>query len=607
MPPYQPIRAARSKVLALWLKRPLTSPHVVCWYGSLTPNLRARTVPLVRFVVRKIRRKRGAFHSLSSDGFGPSKLRALPAGVLGQHRLGSVLHGRSPADPYSKYPAPVRFNLDFSRIAWSLELASEVLARHHPLPIPWLQGVELDSWLIVFRREGGRSLLVPCVEFFSRCYGHSKELQRVLLTYPWYDVERRIFQPSEPPSGIGNGWYIRLGPKMVLADAVFLAHIRYDGFTQGSVKRIHASQEALKRGASSEFPLRVGPWFEGPGVLLVRGYELDENTFLAIRVEGSSEPVGGPTIYVETPERASTKDGTKDAGAARTSTRTSFLRKLLPPPLLKILGDTEPDSVTGHLRADDPDFTVLGSGRRLVRVVRKRDSERERSGTRLVQTAEELSPGEPRSTGEGVGQVIFEPVLRLESNGMLHDMWQALLELHKEHPAQITSVEWFTLTDGLHLGSPPQLIPFPVPRPASPLASIQGADARWRLIDPDAQPEDRVPRGLLVTRVEVEGRVLCIVDIERRQDGQKEKENFRGLVFRLGESDDLHALIPPIVQELPAVKGVFANMLPRCPAGAQVFRHNPGKNPRIPGESAVCSAFEKLGVTLPTGLDESER
>lgn len=39
--------------------------------------------------------------------------------------------------------------------------------------------------LIEFGLQGGGKLVVPCLEFFSRCYGRSQELTRMLATYPW--------------------------------------------------------------------------------------------------------------------------------------------------------------------------------------------------------------------------------------------------------------------------------------------------------------------------------------------------------------------------------------------------------------------------------------
>ena len=84
---HSPSHTFRSWIRAVWLRRPLLSPHVVCWHGPVVPNLRATTVPLVVLTARPcLRGVRPAPASVS-----PPVRRAVPATLLGQYRLGSTL------------------------------------------------------------------------------------------------------------------------------------------------------------------------------------------------------------------------------------------------------------------------------------------------------------------------------------------------------------------------------------------------------------------------------------------------------------------------------------------------------------------------------------
>ena len=295
----------------------------------------------------------------------------------------------------------------------------------------------------------GRTLLVPCVEFFSRCYGHSKEVQRILLTYPWHEVERRLFRSLDPPPpGFEGTWYVRFGSDMSESDAVFLAHIQYDDYTMSVVKRIYPKREAASGSPNPRVPLDVGPWFQDRAKLRVRGYELDERAFLALRLEGSSEPRHGPPVYFEKPERASRDGEPEENPSSRGEQQSSWRRFFRPRRDLPLHGGSDPDVAAGSGRAPDPDFAILGERRAVFRSPRKRNSGERRSGSGPVRVPGEFSTSEARSTGEGIAQVQFESVRVLESEGVLLDMWNALHSLQDRQPDEIELVEWFTFAEG---------------------------------------------------------------------------------------------------------------------------------------------------------------
>ena len=591
---------AKPKLVALWLRRPLNTPHVVCWHGHIAPNLRASTVPLVEYTLRPFPDRGKSPEHLPLEEFGPPTTRGFPATTLGQFRLGSVIRGRECEDTLPEHLTHRDFYVDFSRSGWSLERASDALSPYAPLPVPWLHGLLLDSPLIVFRMAEGHGLLVPCVEFFSRCYGHSKELQRILLTYPWSEVERRLFRNLDPPPPHLEGtWYVRLSHDMVEADAVLLAHIRYDPYTTGAVKRIYSEREVASGTSNPAVPLRIGPWFQDQAKLRVRGYELDARTFLALRVDGTSEPATGPPVYIEKSARASPEEGPKEESASGGDQGYSP-PVFRPPPELPTHGHHDPDAAAGRGRSADPDFEILGERRTVVRRTRDREPTERRSGSRRVREPEEFSTSDPRPTGEGVGQLQFTSVRVLETQGVLLDMWNALQFFRERHPREVGSVEWFTFSEGFGSDSPPHLVVFPFAPPSRDDGRVHTTEDKWCLMDPDVPVPDTRARGVLVMRIQVNVVVLCILEIERRIVGDEEKERFSGLVFQLEESDDLHALLPPILSHLPGNRGVFANLpAEHRPKGARSFRHSHAAHSRTPCEAAVLNAFRKMGLKLP--------
>ena len=467
------------------------------------------------------------------------------------------------------------------------------------MPIPWLHGVRLDSWLIVFRISRGRTLLVPCVEFFSRCYGHSKELQRVLLTYPWVEVERRLFHSHDPlPPSQNDVWEVRLGRKMTLDDAVFLAHIQHDKFTQGCVKRLYAEREVASGSPDPGVPLRVGPWFGGPSNLRVRGYWLDDSTFLAIRVDGSGEPAGGPDVCVDAPAQSS-DEGEPEEASGPENGGGSFLPRMLG--LLSIVpthSGRDPDSAVGYGVARDPDFVILGPRRKVIHRTRARESERPRTGRGHTEEPKEYSTSEPRLTGESVGQAIYASKPALETHGILLDMWNALLFVRQEHPDAVHSVEWFTIAEGFGTRSPPRLIALPA-LPSNEDDSAQSAPTGWRRMDPSAAPEDARGRGVLVVRVRTREQTLCLVEIERRPRGEDAEETFSGLVFPIPGPGDLSTLLRPLLEHLSSESGIFSKALKLSPIeGAKTFAHHRAKSEKVACEAAVRNAFRKMGVNL---------
>lgn len=197
--------------------------HIVCWYNKFQRNTQDRFMPQVNVVLR------------SEDDLSSKTLfKEFPVAVtyLGQLRIGSVVVSdgvEGIADRTLPELHQERFTVDFTRGAWEF---GEAATFGNPLAhIPWLKDFQPSGPMLVFPLENYRTLWIPCTEFFSRCYGRSQEIKRVLSLYPWKNAKRRLFGLRDMPKGEETGgWTIRLQRPFVPGDAVFLAHVWHDPY-----------------------------------------------------------------------------------------------------------------------------------------------------------------------------------------------------------------------------------------------------------------------------------------------------------------------------------------------------------------------------------------
>ncbi|MDH5299216.1 MAG: hypothetical protein OEV91_09385, partial [Desulfobulbaceae bacterium] len=366
-----------------------TTDWMTWWYCGLYKNKQADSQPNVLVAFRKL-----SDGLLSDDVI----LKRLPLTALGQFRLGTVWRdGMCRTDAMFK---PYNFHVDFSEGAWTHSSFFEAASAEESPPF------ELDqyplpydkdkNWFIEFPRPTGGKLIIPCIEFFSRCFGKSAELKRVLATYPWEgekgDLNSRLWLPTgeeEEP----DKWMVKLAPRLAKDDAVFVAHAKYCPHAKRVAKGIY-SQLETQYDSQNKNPafLKTQPWFEGPATLVASGLWLkDKQSFLALRIIGCSDPKGVPIIR----DRVKTdNDYADDGGGAKD--RLSIPGRTLSkhPDIIDMTGYDEPDHEADKIEIQDPDFVVPGERRVVI------DSKRYRtelaSGVRRKGTEpSEFSCGEP--------------------------------------------------------------------------------------------------------------------------------------------------------------------------------------------------------------------
>ena len=603
--------------------------YTVCWYHEFQRNDQDRYLPQVNVV-------------LCSEDDVHSRLsyREVLVGVnyLGQFRIGSTVSDGIVNDDEVDGPFRIscqeRLDVDFTHGSWTFEDAS-TLAGNLLSDIPWLRGFEPRGPMLVFPLEKGRSLWIPCIEFFSRCYGRSQEVKRVLSLFPWDEAEKRFFGSGEIPEDEAfGGWTIRMKRPFVEKDAVFLAYVWYDEYTRRSARSIYAQIESAVPDVSHHVSLplpwksfvRVRPWFEGPAELLVRGFWLGDERdrkFLALRVDGCSHPRGEEDIHYV---RGDAKKTLSSAGA-KGGERKPFRKKNKTLDKARLTDRIEPDRDSQSIRLEDSPFKSLGEPR-----VVKKIKEEEGDGKTAVQShagedggggpdghssdpysgegggggSDRHSSSDPHSTDKDVGGVSIEAPEHQLLGDVLPDMWKTLKHLQEKHPDLVSSVAWVALDDeGLRFRrrqeGPPRLI----------LLESFGSEEQdkfdsrvlnWPWLDAKAPRKGR--RGLLVMRCVVKRMPVYFVEVQRRPEA---KRDFAGMVFRLNHERSLDRWLHEVRHEIRYVKGVFSELCPDCPGIAREFIHFPAPDGTFLYEAAVVNALNKVGLDLPIWSAEARK
>ncbi|MBC3877394.1 hypothetical protein H8K38_06215 [Undibacterium sp. FT79W] len=575
---------------------------IAWWYSGFYKNRMDSSQPHVLVIFRRL------VAGIVSDEVIP---RRIPLTALGQVRIGSVWKG-DVCQAETQWTKD-RFQVDFTAGAWrftSLEHARRMRQAPPFEPETFKLQYENDqNWLIEFDLANGGKLLIPCVEFFSRCYGRSGEVKRILATYRWQgqadSVMERLYAPLDTPDEPGK-WQVRLRKRLVKGDVVFLAHTKYDPYTQREAKGIYAQIEAM-HDPQQKYPafIKVAPWFEGPAELSVAGIPFDNGkSFLALQVVGMSDPQGLLILRSRENSRDAEKPAPEGSPEAWAGVPDRVLVKY--PDIVDLTGDLEPDHEAGAMEIQDPDFEILGESRAVidVRAEQATTVAGPKSDTPMPST---VSGGETHSSGKGVGYASIHARPVFESHGMVRDMWEAMLRLQTTRPDLIQALSWFTFKDGFSSDPTPGMIAL---EPFDEDADATATARRFPYLDPT------IPslRGVLVARLTQSDGPTYIMEIMRRpkkitaDDGELKdaEESFQGLIFRLTHENQLIPWLREILSRIRHENGVFKRLTGSCPGIADSFSHRLSSNLAsdcLPCEPIVLGAIAKLkGRTSPADL-----
>ena len=570
----------------------LRDSWVVCWYRGVLPAVSDESQPHVNVTFRNC-----ALPAHSKRSF---RTVPVPVTALGQLRLGTILHNGCRADDFPL--STQRFSVEFAPnclVTPPKWLGSAIRRSDH-----WLARVPFSGFALKLAIAGDRYLWIPSLEFFTRHYGRSQEIRRILLNEPWDAAQHQLFDLTESDSPPNSSvWRLRYGSRasrLVSQDAVFLAHLRYDSDLQDAVKPLYAALEALAADPDADprsrgVELKIGPWFFGPATLKVSGLRLPDGDFLGLRVDGGTEPQKPTIEFVESTAAAGgVGQADPDSPPGETGPSPTVVRARHSGDGIHIVGRPAPASNTPVVVVRDPEFEVLGTPRRVVHVAPR--SRRRRSLRSVVPgaPANSFSGGVPGTPDPDTGTAKHAARRRLESEGVLLSTWAALRALQVRHPACIRSVEWYTPRSGRSSSSPPELLLFPSPPPLR--------KRHWAWLNPKADSASRIPRGLLLIAVSlfrharsVGPLTLYFVEIERRPPPSAPGD-FCGLVFDLRHDEDLDSWLRFLLTELPRTYGVFSALLSKCPGTTHAFAHIPSQLDDVAGESSVRRALGEMHV-----------
>ncbi|HBP5362306.1 MULTISPECIES: hypothetical protein [Pseudomonas aeruginosa group] len=545
-----------------------------------------------------------AFREIGMNGLGDEViLRRIPLTTLGQVRIGSIWKDQK---CHSEAVFEVaKFDVMISNNTWRVVSFNDALQHSNAPPYPFeihpLQFERDKNWMIEFDLQSGGKLLIPCLEFFARCYGRSAELKRVLATYPWNGPEdihnSRLYAPLDDPEEPGR-WKVKLRRRMTNGDIVFLAHAKYHRYTESAAKSIYAQIET-QHDPMGRIPafIKVAPWFQGPTQLKVSGISFDNGrSFLALQVIGCSNPQG--VAILRDRENSNLVNEAADPGASEAWAGTPERRLAKPPEIVDLTSDEEPDHSTGPIEVQDPDFEELGEPRLIID--RRRQKAASTAGPKRPGAgAEQYSSGEPSGDGKGVGYASIHAKPVLESQGTLRDVWNAMLFLQKRHPEKIRKVQWFTWDTGFTGDPEPKLIGL---TEFDKDEDIETGIRNWLYADPAIE----AVRGILVARLMLEDRWVCILEIQRRprmkkdKDGERKpaEESFKGLVCIPPNMGQFKDWLTNTLSSIRYVKGIVQRLEGEHIENCAAFSHSRTKDEQVAGEAAVLNALEKVNVRL---------
>ena len=579
------------------LKLPNESSQWLVWsYCGYKKNIRANSQPNVLVAFREIREE-----NLLSDVV----IREVAMTLLGKMRVGTIWRNGlcNSIVAYSKE----YFSVNFSQNGWRFSSFSFPNRRRSNSPYPYelypLKYSDDQNWYLEFSLENGGVLVIPCLEFFYRCFGRSGEIKRIIATYPWNIALRKIIGDLGEEVASKN-WKVKLGKNLINQDAVFAAHIKYDKIAADSAKWTYSQIEAQYHKNRPIFA-KVRPWFEGEAKLCVHGIPFDGGkSFLVTSIKGGSDPLGVPIqrdrVNSNIAQRAQNPTNLAWKGAIQATIKEY-------PEIIAVTNDEEPDHSGARIVVMDSRYEVFGFQRKVINKT-KGEANSSSYGVNYGNDVDAFSGGEAYSDNKRVGDMKTQAkeddqtvTAEMESKGVLRDIWNAAIHLQNKEPEYMNSIECYTFENGFTRDLEPSLIglePF--------FSAVVEKDINnWVYIN----RQRRVVRGILVIRMLIEGKIYFIIEIQRRLHqsrsgkndvGRLKEQHYKGLIFQLdtisGQDDTikLDEWLRLFLDKIRFEKGVVGNLSDIWPSRALTFSHKPTKSDDVFGVSILKNAIKKL-------------
>ncbi|MGO1375869.1 MAG: hypothetical protein ACTHU5_04755 [Psychrobacter sp.] len=166
-------------------------------------------------------------------------------------------------------------------------------------------GLATDTNTLLVIKQGTQKVIIHPIIFYMAHYGISKEINRILLTYLWVDVEDKL-NLNHPDPKISD--IIVIPNDCVIADGVFLHYLKHDEYTKSVTKDMNKrvldklikdqkSSDPLKKSKVPSAPLKVVPYHEQEIEIGFKGIEIESGVILCTEITGMSMPQGDAINY----------------------------------------------------------------------------------------------------------------------------------------------------------------------------------------------------------------------------------------------------------------------------------------------------------------------
>ncbi|MDD4965757.1 hypothetical protein [Halothiobacillus sp.] len=568
------------------------SPQIVWWHGALLKSTNEDHQPKIWVVLREI--------ALDTGRFGEVAARKIPVTSLGHLLVGAVRHRKKKIGVavYDYLQCEVSFDAD----KWEIvPLESLPFRGMFKADATVFDKHIKSSNLVKLSTPDGISILIPCQTFFSRFYGKSEELRRILLTYPRELIDARLYVKAPPEVLNAPGKrVVPIHPRLSNGDAVFLAHLDdpEDDYARQITKTAYNTYQTDWRNGNPAF-LYAGPWYQGPVQLKTTGVWVSSHTFLVLNIHGATDP-DGPEILI-----AKSKNLNEGSGSKPPPKDNGPRRRFKPDTerdAVELEGDRAPGRDAGTIQLHNPDWEVLGTPRkkRSISFTGSTRSSGPRRGRidNTTNATSSASAGDPYGSGSGINQAQICTMETVESKGVLRDVWDAFIHLCETQTpidgVRVLNVECLDFDGNFVSDTDPILITFP--QASDKLSLDEQAMARKWLRMGKGNTQRRGAMLMKVTTTsgyfflfENQRRVKKPKDADENTDpnrplSKRDEESFRALVFTLDSDDDLGFAIYNLLNRLPPRKGVFNPPLwSNIGIYSPVDHNNWGKEETLPG------------------------
>lgn len=164
-------------------------------------------------------------------------------------------------------------------------------------------GIDTETNTLIVVEQDKVKFIIHPLTFFLAHYGCSKQINNVLVSYPWGDVDN---QYSDTVKNILELDYrnplcpkaVLIPEKCLISDAAFLHHLREDDYTKEIVKTFNSTiRHKLINNKTKSGGISVKPYHKQRIEVLVKGIPLGNGIILCSEIVGMSMPRGEEIFY----------------------------------------------------------------------------------------------------------------------------------------------------------------------------------------------------------------------------------------------------------------------------------------------------------------------